>query len=194
MKKMNPGDYILSEDIPDQETLDHIRECVKKMGYDVSNRYGKKHSKGGKCDFLRLYEDGDLVFSNVIYPRTNCYTPQEIFAMVEKPNMKEDIKQTIDRMKQEIATLEEQLQESEKEVTYKRGDRFYIGEDHDGEEYLLAHVDSIPQGLWSGMFCLVSIENGNRYRNPTKVTDYTMVTVEEMLTLTNGHTFQLIER
>ena len=164
------------------------------MGYRVSNYYGKKHSKGGECDFLRLYEDCDLIFSNVIRPYGNHYTPQEIFAMVEKPNMKEDIKQAIERMKQEIAALEEQLQESEKEVIYKRGDRFYIGDDNDGEEHILAHVDNAQQGLWSGMFCLVSIEGGNRYTNPVKVADYTEVSVKEMLNLTNGESFQLIKR
>lgn len=194
MKKMKIGDYILTKDIPDQETLDRIRECVKKMGYRVSEGYGIKYSKSSICSYLRLHEDGDLFFTGSLRSGSNRYTPQEIFTMVEEPNMKEDIKQTIDRMKQEIATLEEQLQESEKEVTYKRGDRFYIGEDRDGEEYLLAHVDNAPQGLWDGMFCLVSIENGNRYRNPTKVADYTMVTVEEMLTLTNVESFQLIEK
>ena len=194
MKKMKAGDYILTKDIPDQETLDRIRSCVKKMGYRVSKQYGRHLGMVTRNKSLLLDDEGDLMSTSLSRCDGDRYTPQEIFAMVEKPNMKEDIKQTIDRMKQEIATLEEQLQESEKEVTYKRGDRFYIGEDHDGEEYLLAHVDNAPQGLWDGMFCLVSIENGNRYRNPTKVADYTMVTVEEMLTLTNGASFQLIEK
>ena len=191
MKKMKAGDYILTKDIPNQETLDRIRACVKKMGYTVSSLWG--YFIHDDFEYLYLDAEGDLDWTDTFAVGVR-YTPQQIFAMVEEPDMKEDIKQTIDRMKQEIATLEEQLKESEKEVTYKRGDRFYIGEDHDGEECLLAHVDNAPQGLWSGMFCLVSIENGNRYRNPTKVADYTMVTVEEMLNLTNGETFQLIEK
>ena len=194
MKKMKTGDYILTKDIPDQETLDRIRGCVRKMGYPVGKQYGRYFEICARNKALMLDREGHLMSTSLSRCGGVRYTPQEIFAMVEEPNMKEDIKQTINRMKQEISTLEKQLKESEKEVTYKRGDRFYIGEDHDGEGYLLAHVDNDPQGFCSGMFCLVSIENGNRYTNPTKVADYTMVTVEEMLTLTNGSSFQLIEK
>lgn len=104
--------------------------------------------------------------------------------------MKEDIKQTIERMKQEIVKLEDQLKQPEKEITYKRGDRFYI--DGDGDEvYILACVGGSDDVVEA---CLVGLTGGNRWENHHVVKNAQSVTHEEMLTLTAGHTFQLIER
>ena len=183
MKKMNIGDYVLVSDIPNQETLDRIRECVKKMGYRVSKNYGRNLSKSYYSVCLSMDSDGDLLFSN--FQSGNRYTPQEIFAMVEG----DDIKQTIDRMKQEIATLEKQLGESKKEVTYKRGDRFYVGGVE--EEFILACVGGSYEVYEA---CLVGLTSGNRWVNHRKVNNARSVTHKEMLTLTNGVSFQLIEK
>ena len=190
MKKMKVGDYILTKDIPDQETLDRIRGCVREMGYTVSKQYGRHFEMCARNRALMLDREGDLVFNSLSSCDGDRYTPQQIFAMVEEPDMKEDIKQTIERMKQEIATLEKQLQGSEEKVTYMRGDRFYIG-NRFYEEYILACVGGV---LDSHQFCLVSVENGNRYYDHQVVRDWTNVTVEEMLNLTNGESFQLIEK
>ena len=105
--------------------------------------------------------------------------------------MKEDIKQTIARMKQEIATLEDQLKESKKEVTYKRGDRFYITNCGLRDEYILACVGGDSKVY---EVCLVGVDTGNRWVNHHVVKNMNAVTHEEMLTLTNGASFQLIEK
>ena len=190
---MQVGDYILKENITDEETLNRIRDCVKKMGYGVSCLCGgwmtRPHRNSSK---LRLDIAGDLIWCSVV-TNGHEFTPQQIFAMVEEPSMKEDIKQTIQRMEQEIATLKEQLKNQEDvvdEPTYHRGQRFYIGDPRD-EEYILACVGG-KHNSWD--FCLVEIESGDRYRASQKVKLWRNVTVDEMLTLTDGVPFQLIEK
>ena len=193
MKKMQPGDYILKKNITDEETYNRIRDCVKKMGYPVSSMYGVWRANASPIrDKLLLDRDGDLMWSHN-EGSGHEFTPQQIFAMVEDDEMKEDIKQTIQRMEQEIATLKEKLDKQEVKIdapTYQRGQRFYIGGSRDGE-YILACVGGEEE-----MFdlCLVGIESGNRYTDHKKVKDCRNVTVNEMLTLTNGTLFKLIEK
>ena len=182
MKKMNIGDYVLVSDIPDQETLDRIRECAKKMGYRVSEDYGRNLYECYMWRQLKLDSDGDLVFSNV--EGGNRYTPQEIFAMVEG----DDIKQTIERMKQEIATLEKQL---DRQITYKCGDRFYIDGDETCE-YILAVVDIDDNN--TAKCCLISLDAGYLWHYPKTVRNFMSITKDEMWSLTGGDYFRLIEK
>ena len=202
MKKMKVGDYILTKDIPNQETLDRIRACVKKMGYNVSCFYGNKFKKHSLCDYLRLYSDGDLVFTTSVDDDSNRYTPQEIFAMVEEPDMKEDIKQTIQYMKDNMQRMKKSIQHTEEDIvklegqlkgtTYKRGDRFYIQDAFDEiGEYILALVEQDDDGYH---MCLVELSGGDRWLEPLVVGDGYAVTHAEMLKLTDGTPYKLIEK
>jgi len=60
---MKPGDYIVAEDVKDQETLNDIRSNVRALGYEVSHGLGYCITDYDGPRFLLLDEDGDLIWS-----------------------------------------------------------------------------------------------------------------------------------
>lgn len=65
---MNPNDYILFEDIPDEPTLKRIRDAVRAQGYGVSERFGQ-WPPPKDSNVLVLHHDGDLYWSRHIYSK-----------------------------------------------------------------------------------------------------------------------------
>jgi hypothetical protein len=68
------------------------------------------------------------------------------------------------------------------EVFYKIGDAFYLGD----EDYILALVDGEHNTLYC---CLISLSDGNRWANPTKVKNQYKITEEELAEIGDGEEF-----
>lgn len=199
MKKMQIGDYVDVKDIPDQATLDRIRESVKQTGYHISEVYGRYYSdiETYNYKFLTLDMDGDLLF--VMHPQKGyLYTPAQIVTMVDTKDVPDQytldcIRMTIKKLEQEILAVKEVLNVKEdSNETYQRGDRFYI--DGGTTEYILAAIDMGASGDNDIRMGLISLRDGNRWNYPVKCNSFTL-SKEEMDRIVGGHyRYQKIDR
>ena len=72
-----------------------------------------------------------------------------------------------------------------KQETYKLGDRFYV--EGFGGEYILSRIDNRSGAL-------VSLTNGNRLKDPVRITGFFTVTQDEMGEMTEGRSFKRVHK
>lgn len=196
LNKINVGDYILTEDIPDQATLDHIRRAVRMMGYNLTNDLGYDFDVVSGYKHLVLSSSSTLAGRARSPGRGNAYTPDQVFAMVSDSAVLEHITLAITRIERELAELKTQLVAQvcspATHITYRPGDQFYVGTS-DGDaligyrpKYLLTRIDQEPD--WP-MMCLVDTSTGNKFGRLVRCDDPTQVTRADIAKMVENKPF-----